>query len=1174
MREMKINLSTHQIWLQSDLEGLDKVFANGLMITAVCRGAKRAIDIMAIVARKQTGNNEVVSLAALAPELATIGMGMRPDDSKAYAKIQGYVRKRWDGVRGLGMGFALSSPGRTTIQNEKDIRNILEKFLYSRFEDGDVLLTIKVQLVGLSIDDIIFTGETNKRDKPHTHKPDSPPPAQTPGLVEYLSEMERHLARSPLLDRLGIRMDDVRMPLQVVSYESSVSLQEIQAREHFRQFNTGDSDHGTRARIWAFRGSDTGISPYAIPELLETVEPRLLQAVILGDPGSGKTEWMKHTARHYASLLKTNLFRPEKPGPAGTLPVFVRLPDLARELGNEKQLIALIREISRERTAPPVLSDAERLASALITTLIRTFPIVRQWAGVLWDSLRHPVSNFGKNMAVTLFLDAWDEVRRDRVRLSDCLRAFADSSPARILITSRIVGYETPLQSSSTAKGQPVEYQICPFSTKDTQSFVQSFFSKQPKHASTMLVELGNKPSVAGMAQNPLLATLLCKSFAPEIKASANGLPARRVEVFEKVLKGLLGEWRSMDKRDHITPEALASKTRILEDIAYHFFPNEAILVEELNEVLWDEGTGLMSKLDPSHPLKAQIKATDSSGLPDELLKDGILVPIGDPPTAYMFLHLTFHEYLTACALARRENWIQRANAYIFDPVWTEPLALVAGISGANSPPYLAHLLRRNSGDLVFRPLELAMRGTAEVTPSFLPPDFERRFYDCILSTFAHNCPWQRPEFFLELLRMWGPRSLPFLKPYLTGTDSQMQQAAIVLLGEMGEAGLNELMPILPLLCVLNKPALHIAQQVLARIGSPLAIPTLLEMMDDPDPITRQFAAYGFGKIGESSLPHLVPFLKHKDGIKRQRALAMMAYIMTPTVLPHVAPFLRNARAISQDILCNAIAAAGLSGTPEAVPLIEPFLRHRVTRVKLTAIKAMGNNESGAAAAALRPLLRSASPKILECTIDNLAKIKPREAVEIFVPFLNHADPAVRTAAVNVIGINKEFKDVSVLSRLLQDANAKVRTATVATIGKIQPPNTFILLSPMLHDPNPTVRKTVLENLGNDSPSFLNLIMNFLTDKDEQIRRTAIQRLGQLGTQDSVKVLRPLLAHKDQFTQLSAGVAIAEIGRRTHAPVAWEEVSPMINQEMVSFRSTLEALVRLCEKQESFISVE
>jgi HEAT repeat protein len=126
----------------------------------------------------------------------------------------------------------------------------------------------------------------------------------------------------------------------------------------------------------------------------------------------------------------------------------------------------------------------------------------------------------------------------------------------------------------------------------------------------------------------------------------------------------------------------------------------------------------------------------------------------------------------------------------------------------------------------------------------------------------------------------------------------------------------------------------------------------------------------------------------------------------------------------------------------------------------------------------------------------------------------------------------------------------------------------------MLHDPNPTVRKTVLENLGNDSPSFLNLIMNFLTDKDEQIRRTAIQRLGQLGTQDSVKVLRPLLAHKDQFTQLSAGVAIAEIGRRTHAPVAWEEVSPMINQEMVSFRSTLEALVRLCEKQESFISVE
>ena len=88
---------------------------------------------------------------------------------------------------------------------------------------------------------------------------------------------------------------------------------------------------------------------------------------------------------------------------------------------------------------------------------------------------------------------------------------------------------------------------------------------------------------------------------------------------------------------------------RLLEELAYHFFPDEELTEEAVDDFLWGGATAYMAKLPAAHPLLTQLGTTPQ----EALCQDGVLVPCGGADS-YMFLHLTFQEYLTACALARR----------------------------------------------------------------------------------------------------------------------------------------------------------------------------------------------------------------------------------------------------------------------------------------------------------------------------------------------------------------------------------------------------------------------------------------------------------------------------------------------------------------------------------------
>ncbi|HEY0554307.1 MAG TPA: SUMF1/EgtB/PvdO family nonheme iron enzyme, partial [Thermoanaerobaculia bacterium] len=400
--------------------------------------------------------------------------------------------------------------------------------------------------------------------------------------------------------------------------------------------------------------------------------------ILLGDPGSGKTTFLKSLALALASGQE------EIPGIGHRLPVLVPLSAYAnaiakRDLPLQDFFVRYFKDRGFELLIAPLFT--EKLARGEVLLLLDGLDEVRE--------LRH------RNTVVERVQDFYSRHR---------------GAGNKFVLTSRVVGYR---EIRLTAEGL-AEATLVDFDDEEIKAFVQKWTAAIERAASgetptareeasrereELLAAVRGNPGVRSLAANPLLLTILAL-----MKRQGVTLPERRIELYQRYVETLLKHWnlaRGLAGRPAKDLD-LMDTLRILQPLA-----------------LWmhetSPGVGLVKEGDLHRELQrilAERRDRDPEKAARQFLADvrehtSLLLDRGG--RQYGFIHLTFQEYLAAAALAQKgqqevEPIVAVLSSHVGEAPWREVSLLTLGYLGLvqqrdqAASAVLEELLQRSPG--------------------------------------------------------------------------------------------------------------------------------------------------------------------------------------------------------------------------------------------------------------------------------------------------------------------------------------------------------------------------------------------------------------------------------------------------------------------------------------------
>lgn len=402
-------------------------------------------------------------------------------------------------------------------------------------------------------------------------------------------------------------------------------------------------------------------------ELLSRFVATHSQIILLGDPGSGKSTFLKYLAWAFACRGSTQqtVALDGWPEDVHRLPVFLPLLTLAGHIarqGTDKKVV---------RAACIVEIDALDVENA---------------RDLFNDAL--------VNHTVLFLFDGLDEVplkgipgvsASRRETLNAVYEHLTVHQQCQAIITCRTQAFDIAFQGNWSATT------LAPFTYEQVRGFARSWYkalairnSLDEQWAESLSKALINRiekhSKLKAMAEIPLLLTLMAFILFKNDK-----LPFNRLELYKRILDLLFGEW----DRSKGIQESLSDAVGI-ENLDSSRL---SILVNELSydahaKATSIDGRGRLTK----HPLIARLheffKQVGGDGATAERFLDyieqrsGLLVP--DTQDTYVFVHLTLQEYCASCHIKQLDDPIDLLMQHRHDDRWREVIFLTAGLIKSN----------------------------------------------------------------------------------------------------------------------------------------------------------------------------------------------------------------------------------------------------------------------------------------------------------------------------------------------------------------------------------------------------------------------------------------------------------------------------------------------------------
>lgn len=841
------------------------------------------------------------------------------------------------------------------------------------------------------------------------------------------------------------------------------------------------------------------------------VRMRLQRGVILGDPGFGKTWLLRHEGWRMAgeSLQKLRDF------PLAfdeiELPIYVRLAELGNIAGEPED--ALIK----------LLSDNYGISEKL------------------QDWIRETLST---NRCL-LLLDGLDEVpvedapREPKVgyrnELYGRLKRFAENHQCRIWLVSRIVGYQgSPFHL--TGNERQGELELLPFDRKQQEDFAKAWFASQSEVADRFLRELGSSAQIRGLGQVPLLLAMLCKTYG----SNQHQLPTRRAKLYETCLNGLLlGEWRDSKASD--TYQRV--KREFIEELAYQLFDRgmELFAFEKLRVIAWEI-------LESQPKLRADLGRKGARELIDELSEeDGLLIKAGtgeNPP--YLFLHLTFQEYLTACALARRTElervdgeevpkWLGLVKPHFFNPRWEEVILLLASKLDDTAP--LLQAIWNEPEDIVLGRLVLA--GSCLAQARRADPRFAKEISNEFIAWVGGMggvipavpvppgtlCPWDAlsvsttASCFLQTLGTLAASHQGCFRSLIREVDTDGSPALVVALGKSGR---SEALPVL--LRILMESDDHFARVralvALARIGTDNALIAVCDFLTtSSDTALRELAAEILGRhwLTEAE-PHLIPLLADPEEAIVETVVRVLGRIGDDSAVVRLLALIRDPRSRVREAVAKAL---GELACKESRPALLNMLADCDHSVRIAAAQALRHVANDVTVPGILELIQ-ARPESTQAALIALGEIATEQALDALLEMTRGSAPFVRDMAAAALGETNSGRAIPSLIRLLQDESTEVRFSAAAALAHIGDRSALYPLLKLLQG----------------GPQYVPAPAHQMVD----VRATAAWALGEIGDPAAVPDLEKLLAAGSVSLACTAAQALIKLGSEAGLPAVLEHL--------------------------------
>jgi len=414
----------------------------------------------------------------------------------------------------------------------------------------------------------------------------------------------------------------------------------------------------------------------------DDVADHFTRAIVLGEPGAGKSWLLRYDMWRIAERSATALVQEQTSVEHARLPILVHLAELQR---------LLQRGNGRLRQFGARASRAEVVRDALVELVVNRveLQIHEQVSGKFRDWLTRA---FETNQCVVLF-DALDEVaHEDTGRRSRPLgpRPIGRSSLGEHLVEwsqrfpdvhTRVTMRDAAFQRAHPPLHAASELVLLSLNPAAVERFATTWFNGSEQATFDDFKEvLDRHQQMRELARNPLMLALMCRV----LEERKDHFPLRRVEFYDRCVRGLLREWKEDDKKHRISVEVVEDSIDVLARVSRALLPQSPPYEE-----------GEVSRVAQEVLPRSRPAISQRVGIVERFKEDGLLVPVSARPgSPVLFIHRTLQEYLAGIDLVSagvrhavapddvREAATMVADAleaHVADSTWREVILLGLG---------------------------------------------------------------------------------------------------------------------------------------------------------------------------------------------------------------------------------------------------------------------------------------------------------------------------------------------------------------------------------------------------------------------------------------------------------------------------------------------------------------